>query len=106
MFEWLSQSIWGYPIIAGIHVLGLAWFGATVLTAPGEFKAWKRIGLVVMLVTGVLIFGMHPAQYAGSASFRLKMLLLIAVLGFKLPRPLSLMLWVAIIFASRGIAFF
>ena len=68
MCEWLSQSIWGYPIIAGIHVLGLAWFGATVLTAPGEFKAWKRIGLVVMLgLSGLMAFGDHLNH--GAAGF-------------------------------------
>jgi len=106
MFEWLSTSLWGYPIIAGIHVLGLAWFGATVLTRPEEFKTWKRVGLVVLILTGLLIFGMHPAQYAASASFRVKMLLLVAVLGLKLPRAASVALWIAIVFASRGIAFF
>ena len=106
MFEWLSGSIWGYPIIAGIHVLGLALFGATVFTRPEELKTWKRVGLAVILLTGLLIFGMHPAQYAASAAFQLKMLLLVAVLSLKLPRAISLALWAAIIFASRGIAFF
>ena len=106
MFEWLSQSIWGYPIIAGFHVLGLGLFGATVLTEPEQFKTWKRLGVVFMLLTGLLIFGMHPDDYWASAAFRVKMLLLVAVLGLKLPRPASLALWVAIIFASRGIAFF
>ena len=106
MFEWLRESIWGYPIIAGLHVLGLAWFGATVLTPRGEFKVWKRVGLGVMLLTGLLVFGMHPVHYAASASFRVKMLLLAAVLSLKLPRAVSIALWVAIIFTSRGIAFF
>ena len=106
MFEWLSGSIWGYPIIAGIHVAGLALFGATVLTSPQQLKTWKRIGLAAMLLTGLLIFGMHPAHYASSTAFRVKMLLLVAVLSLKLPRAVSLTLWAAIIFASRGIAFF
>jgi hypothetical protein len=106
MFEWLRESIWGYPIIAGIHVLGLAWFGATVLSEDAQLKSWKRVGVLVMLVTGALIFGMHPGQYSASIAFRLKMLLVVLVLGVKLPRYVSLTLWLAIIFAARGIAFF
>jgi multidrug transporter EmrE-like cation transporter len=106
IFEWLRESIWGYPIIAAIHVLALALVGATVFTRPEEFKTWKRIGLSIVLLSGLLIFGMHPAQYAASVSFRIKLLLLVAVLGLKLPRTAALALWVAIIFASRGIAFF
>jgi hypothetical protein len=106
MFEWLRESIWGYPIIAAIHVLALALAGATVLTRPEEFKTWKRIGLGMVLLSGLLIFGMHPGQYSASVSFRIKMLLLAAVLGLRLPRLVVLTLWAAIIFASRGIAFF
>ena len=106
MFEWLRESIWGYPIIAAIHVLGLAWFGATVLTDVEEYKAWKKAGLALMLLSGALLFGMHPGMYWGSVAFRLKILLLILVLGLKLPRAVSLALWLAIILAARGIAFF
>ena len=106
MFEWLRESIWGYPIIAAIHVLGLAWFGATVLTGPDEFKTLKRIGLVVVLASGALLFGLHPVRYSASVSFRIKMLLLVLVLSLKLPRVVTLGLWLAIIFAARGIAFF
>lgn len=65
MFEWLRESIWGYPIIAAIHVLGLAWFGATVLTGVEEYKTWKKVGLAVMLLSGALLFGMHPGMYWG-----------------------------------------
>ena len=106
MFEWLSESVWGYPIIAAVHVLGLAWFGAMVLTSPEEFRKLKRVGLAVMLASGALLFGMHAARYSASTSFRIKMLLLALVLGLKLPRAVTLALWVAIIVASRGIAFY
>ena len=106
MFEWLSESLWGYPIIAAIHVLGLAWFGATALTERRELRKWKRLGLTVMLVSGTVLFGMHPSRYSASTAFRIKMLLLLAVLGLKLPRAVSLALWIGIIFAARGIAFF
>jgi hypothetical protein len=31
MFEWLKGSTWGYLIVGTLHVLGMAWFGGTVL---------------------------------------------------------------------------
>lgn len=105
MFEWLAGSTWGYPIVGAIHVLGLAWFGGTVLIADRELLAWKRLGLALMLLSGALLFGMHPVRYYGSIAFRIKMLLF-ALLGFKLPRSISIILWIVIIFAARGIAFF
>ena len=106
MFEWLRESIWGYPIIAAIHVLGLALFGATVLNGCRRIQDLEESGLAVMLLSGALLFGMHPGMYWGSVAFRLKILLLVLVLGLKLPRAVSLALWLAIIFAARGIAFF
>ncbi|MBI2150215.1 MAG: hypothetical protein HYU27_06375 [Acidobacteria bacterium] len=105
MFEWLAESTWGYPIIGAIHVLGLAWFGGTVLIADRELLVWKRIGLAVMLLTGALLFGMHPVRYYSSMAFRVKMLLF-ALLGFKCSRRISIILWIVIIFAARGVAFF
>ena len=45
-------------------------------------------------------------RYYNSTSFRVKMLLLILLLKTKPASALALATWVAIIFASRGIAFF
>jgi hypothetical protein len=103
----LRESIWGYPIIGAIHVLGIAWFGGSILVSQfvPELRRLCRIGLALILTSGVLLFWLHPAQYANSTSFRLKMLMLVAVLFTKPASRLSLALWVAIIFASRGIAF-
>jgi hypothetical protein len=133
---WLSraiaESVWGYPIIGAIHVLGIALFGGAVLmtdvcalgfamrrTSAEEiarrFRDWKRIGLCVMTVTGILLFWSAPVRYYDRVSFRIKIVLLLCVaangwiLRSKLQRVsawLSLVFWVAIIFASRGIAFF
>ena len=105
MFEWLRESIWGYPIVAAIHVLGLAWFGWTVLVADRKVVAWKRLGLALLLVTGALLFGMHAVRYSASTAFRLKMLLLVLLL-FTWPRRVTIVLWISVIFASRAIAYF
>jgi hypothetical protein len=104
MFEWLRESLWGYPIVAAIHVLGLAWFGGTVLVDRGT-QTLKRIGLALMILSGAVLFGMHAGRYGSSFAFQIKLLLLVA-LAFPLPRRVSLALWIAIILASRGIAFF
>ena len=105
MFEWLRESTWGYPIIAAMHALGLAWFGGAVLINDRQLRVWKRIGLFMMLLSGVLLFGLHPVRYSSSVAFRVKMLLLVS-LGLPLPRGLSLALWIAIVFAARFTAFF
>ena len=103
----LRESTWGYPIISAIHVLAIGWFGGTVLIsqlAP-ELQKLRRIGVVVLLATGIVLFWLHPAQYSSSISFRVKMLLLILLTRTKTASVIALVLWVAIIFASRGIAF-
>jgi hypothetical protein len=103
----LRESTWGYPIISAIHVLSIAWFGGTVLI--GEFvtdlRRWRRIGLAVALITGLILFSLHPLQYSNSNFFRLKMLLLILLAWSRFGSRLSVILLIAIVFASRGIAF-
>ena len=114
MFEWLKGSTWGYPILGAAHVLGMAWFGGAVLIADRQLRAWKGIGLAVMVLSGTLLVALQPARYYAGVSFRIKMLLLL-FLGVNaaitrtrtgLPRGMMLALWVSVIFASRAIAFF
>lgn len=86
-------------------MLGVAWFGAIVLGAVAPRFKWAGLGL--MLASGLLLFALHPGMYYGSISFRIKMaLLLLLCLPLKLTRTAILTVWIAIIFASRGIAFF
>ena len=61
MFEWLRESTWGYPIIGALHVLGMAWFGGAVLIVDRQLRAWKRVGMVVMFASGMLLFALQPA---------------------------------------------
>ena len=106
--------------MSALHVLGMALFGGTVLVTDlrllgvtTELRGWRWIGFMVVALTGVLLFVSSPVRYWASAFFRLKMLLLIllGVNALLFPRArfaayLSLTLWIAVIFASRGIAFF
>jgi hypothetical protein len=121
---WLSQAIshstWGYPIVGAAHVLGMVLFGGTVLVTDlhilgvtTELRGWRWIGFLIVTLTGILLFIANPVRYSASAFFRLKMLLLLLLSAnaalfprARLAAYLSLMLWIAVIFASRGIAFF
>jgi hypothetical protein len=106
MFEWLRESIWGFPIIAALHVLGMAWFAGLVVARNFHAPRLKWIGMALMVLSGVLLFGLHPARYSGSIAFQIKLLLLVLVAIPKMPRPAQFVLWIGIIFAARFTAFF
>ena len=104
----ISQSTWGYPIVGALHVLAIALFGGAVLVADPEVRAWKRIGVTIVLVTGALLFVSAPVRYYNSTFFRVKMVLLVLILINTIAgsrRTVALFLWAAIIFAARGVAF-
>jgi len=114
MFEWLKGSTWGYPIVGALHVLGMAWFGGTVLLLEPQFRTLKRIGLAILLSSGAILFALQPARYYAGLSFRIKLLLLL-IIGVDaalrrtrngLAHGVVLALWLGVIFASRAIAYF
>jgi hypothetical protein len=121
-----------YPILGAFHLAAIGWFGGMVLMGDlrvlgiglshvqaaelsSQFRRWKWLGFAMMLVTGGLLWRSEPVVCYKSVGFRIKlaMLALVAVNAlFLKPRAarlgacLSLLLWVAIVFAGRGIAFF
>ena len=104
----LRESTWGFTILGALHVLGVAWFGGAVLFSV--MPVWKRIGLAWMLLTGALLFWLEPLKCYNSLSFRIKLLLLLMLVGTALlrarfARAASLVLWAAVILASQGIGF-
>ncbi len=115
----LAGSTWAYPVIGGLHVLGIAWFGGAVLLSAlqrhnGEASPRPAIlwtGGAIMFLTGALLFATEPLLCAGSQSFRVKMLLLVTLAATsqvrsKIATLLTLTLWAGVLLASRGIAFF
>jgi hypothetical protein len=122
-----------YPILGAFHMAAIGWFGGMVLLgdlsvlgiglhAPAgdllsQFRPWKWLGFAVMLVSGGLLWWSEPVVCYKSVSFWIKLALL-ALLGvnalvFRKAKPdsrlgacLSLLLWVALVVAGRGIAFF
>jgi len=110
----ISESIWGYPIVGALHVLALALFGGAVLVShlSGELRAVKTAGVTILLATGVLLFASGAVGYSDSVFFRIKLVLLVLIalnaIQTKFVRfrgRVSLALWAAVIFASRGIAY-
>ena len=120
----ISESTWGYPIVGALHVLAIALFGMLVLIPHIRAHVWdldadvrwiRRIGMALVLTTGALVFAAGATRYYESTSFRIKMglFVLIAVNAVasgqhrnKFNSAVAMVLWAAMIFASRGIAFF
>ena len=109
----LSQSTWAAPIIGAIHVLAIAWFGGSVLVNDARLRRFRWTGLAILVFTGALLFWSQPLRLYYSDFFRAKLILLVLIATsalvparhFRLAMVLSLVLWAAIIFASRGIAY-
>ena len=85
----IRESVWTYPIIESIHVLGLTLFmgllllwdlrlvGLTLRKIPvsrmwrGLFP-WIGLGAVIMIVSGVLLFWSDPVRFYANVFFRVK----------------------------------
>jgi hypothetical protein len=90
----LRESIWVYPIVESLHVLGLAVFlGLALLldlrllnlalrrTPVTEIVTrvmpWTWFGFAVMIVTGAALFYSDPVRFYENVFFRMKFVLLI-----------------------------
>lgn len=155
-FEWLASTRWSialheslymYPLVESTHVLsimlfaGLTWamdlrlLGVTFTTVPvsdirNRVLPWIKVGFVVMVTTGVLLFYAIPVRNYQNIFFRVKaVMLLLAGLNAwwfhtrterrlaewdrspvppraaKLAGATSLILWACIIVAGRMIAY-
>ena len=85
-----------YPIIGGIHLLGIALFGGMVLMTDlrllglamsrrrvsdivPPLQAWKRVGFVVVTASGLLLAWAEPQKLYRSPAFWIKVALLALV---------------------------
>jgi hypothetical protein len=127
----IRESSWGFPIIESVHALGLCLFGMAILMdlrvlglaltrvsareIAVDLAPWMRAGLLIMMVSGILVFLNTPVEYYNNTVFRIKviLLLLVAVNAWALRRgrrtaiacSVALALWAAIILASRLITY-
>jgi hypothetical protein len=68
-----------YPIIGGIHLLAIAWFGGMLVVTDlrmlgcamrrrlvsdvvSQLEPWKRVGFVVVVASGVLLGWSEPIK--------------------------------------------
>lgn len=85
----IRESIWTYPVIESVHVLGLTLFMGLLLlwdlrlvglmlrrTAVSEVWArlmpWIAAGAVLMIASGLLLFWSDPVRFYGNVFFRIK----------------------------------
>jgi hypothetical protein len=114
-------------VVTDLRLLGWGMRGESVADLVNQLRVPKRIGFVLAATCGFLVFGMKAEEYYYNAFFRLKILLfaLVAVhaLAFrrsvyspadglhqpprraKLAAGLSLLLWLCIVCAGRGIGY-
>ena len=134
-----------YPIIGGLHLLSIALFGGMLLITDLQLLGWalkarkvsdvwhmalpwKRLGFILVVVTGLLLTWAEPIRLYRSPSFWVKMTLF-ALVGVhalvfrrtvyahperldaglssqaKLAAVASLVLWAGLILSGRLIAF-
>ena len=139
----VRQSTWAYPAANIGHVMSLVLFVGAVAVMdvrllgafprtpwPDVVAPFRRLaaaGLLLMLLSGCVLFAAEASHLAGNRVFQVKMLLLVAALAnavaagwqlrslpqaaeipsvVRVSAALSLMLWLAIAGAGRTIAYF
>ena len=93
----IRESIWTYPVIESVHVLGLTLFMGLLLlwdlrllgvTLRGfaVSRVWRRLfpwiatGAALMVVSGILLFWSDPVRFYGNIFFRIKFVGLVLAL--------------------------
>ena len=87
---WIHESLWGFPIVVGSHILGLivsvgilVWFDfrlmgfgmrhCRVSTLYRRLMPWASGGFAVMFASGVLLFAAYATDAYPNIYFRIKM---------------------------------
>jgi hypothetical protein len=136
----LNTNEWAFPVCEVLHIVGFALLIGTItivdlrLLGLGmkrqkvadlvkDTAPWTLFGLVLVLISGPLIFSSDPNLYMHNQSFRFKITMLILAIIFNWtlhrkvamsPEPggmgavvggISILMWASIIFAGIFIAF-
>lgn len=89
----IRESIWTYPIIESVHVLGLTLFlgllllwdtrllGFVLRRVPvsalwRQLFPWIAFGAIIVTISGTLLFWSDPVRFYGNVFFRIKLLAL------------------------------
>lgn len=143
----LRESLLLWPVIEAAHVLSIMLFAGTILLVDlrllgavlpevrlsemtGRILPWTVVGLVLLIVTGALLFYAKPLVYFHNLFFRAKLLVIAAALvnvavfhvrqhrcgpawdaggalpfGVRSMAVVSLSAWIAVIIAGRLVAY-
>ena len=136
----LNTNEWAFPVCEVVHIVGFAILIGTIAivdlrllgvgmkrqTAAELVKdtaPWTLLGLVLVLISGPLIFSSDPNLYMHNQAFRFKITMLILAIIFNWtlhrkvalsPQPggmgamvggISMLMWASIIFGGIFIAF-
>lgn len=136
----LNDSELAFPILECIHIIGFALSVGTIAIVdfrllgigmnrqtPAELlkdtSAWTHVGIVIMLLSGLMLFSSDPDMYYLNRAFLIKMACLVLAIIFnytihrrvassETPAPssrlvgsISLALWGSVIFGGIFIAF-
>jgi len=142
--HFIANSTWIFPALEGVHIVALAMlFGAVIFVdlqmlgiirsdtpvslLERSLRPWTFCSLVIILLTGVLLFASEATKLYNSAPFRIKVVALFLALVFhfpihrkateakghpagvkwdKLAAAVSLFLWISVGLAGRAIGFF
>jgi hypothetical protein len=120
----------GFAVMLDMRLLGVVMKRRRMSEVLAQFNPWLFAGFAVMIVSGVLLFCGDPISFWTTTFFKVKMIMLVlaglnvlifnATIGRKVAQwdtdlrtpgaakiaaVISLMLWVLIIAAGRGIAY-
>jgi hypothetical protein len=120
----------GFAVLLDLRLLGVAMRRRPMSQVLAQLNPWLLGGFAVMIVTGVLLFCGDPVAFYSTMFFKVKMILLIFAglnvlifnntigrrvaawdlvpttpVGAKVAAIVSLVLWVLIVAAGRGIAY-
>jgi len=136
----LNTNEWAFPVCECVHIVGFAFSIGTIALvdlrllglgmrhqSPSqllkETAPWTLFGIVLMLISGPLIFSSDPLHYLRNFSFQFKIVvLLLAILynytvhrklaladasgfGGAMAGAVSLALWISVVAAGLFIAF-
>lgn len=93
----MRQWLWLYPIVEIVHIAGIvALVGAAAMfdlrllgfsrrlpvsSMAAHLLPWARVGLAIVVPTGVMMFVAHATEMAENPAFRLKLLFIAAALA-------------------------
>ena len=105
------ENTWLFPALEVLHLIGMALYlgpvflgDLSVLVAiPRVSVPIPRSALVLVLLSGALLFAANPSRYVHNPAFLLKLGLLVGVVTVRTRGKWSLALWALLILTSRAV---